>query len=161
MPLDRLIARCFNETFALAHRCVLVGGAPEPLYIPSPGGPHRAVLRYRQDFAASALHESAHWCIAGAERRRQLDFGYWYRPPPRSRAQQDRFIAVEAPVQALERRFAEALGLEFKPSIDDVDATDSSTIERFREAIETAANSGFPPRGEQFVAALEGLQWSR
>ena len=52
----------------------------------------------------SALHEVAHWCIASAGRRRCRDYGYWYIPPPRDATAQTEFFAVEARVQALERR---------------------------------------------------------
>ena len=40
----------------------MVGGAAEPLYLPD-RGTRTAELHYREDFAASALHEAAHWCI--------------------------------------------------------------------------------------------------
>ena len=74
----RLVAadleRIFRECFFAEYATVLVGGAPEPLYVPSPEvlrEPHRVV--YREDYFASALHEVAHWCLAGAERRKLED----------------------------------------------------------------------------------------
>ena len=71
---DRLkaeaIAAAFAWCFYREFNTELVGGAPEPLYRPgSTTGP--AQLMYREDFPASALHEAAHWCIAGKARRQQ------------------------------------------------------------------------------------------
>jgi elongation factor P hydroxylase len=102
----------------------MVGGASEPLYLPAEV--HRpALLYYRSDFAASALHEAAHWCIAGNARRRQRDFGYLYQPPPRTAAQQCAFFASERRVQTLEWFFADAAGVDFYPSADNLSADPS------------------------------------
>jgi elongation factor P hydroxylase len=97
----------------------MIGGAEEPLYLPGQTGQF-AQLFYREDFVASALHEAAHWCIAGAQRRRQVDFGYAYEPPPRTGVAQSKFFAAELKTQALEWRFAEAAGLDFKASADNL-----------------------------------------
>ena len=74
----RLVAadleRIFRECFFAEYATILVGGAPEPLYVPSPEAlrePHRVV--YREDCFARALHEVAHWCLAGAEHRKLED----------------------------------------------------------------------------------------
>ena len=97
----------------------MIGGADEPLYLPGRTG-RRAQLFYREDFVASALHEAAHWCIAGEQRRRQVDFGYAYEPPPRTVFAQSRFFATELKTQALEWWFAEAAGIDFKASADNL-----------------------------------------
>ena len=111
----------FNGLFLRWYNTRMSGGAQEPLYLPAaPGEP--AHLRYRQDFAASALHEAAHWCIAGPDRRREEDFGYIYVPLPRSPLQQQRFFAAELTTQALERYFAAAAGIDFYPSADNLEA---------------------------------------
>ena len=60
--IEEVFADCFYEDYGTR----LQGGASEPLYRPSSGGD--AVIFYREDFAASALHEVAHWCIAGVGR---------------------------------------------------------------------------------------------
>lgn len=119
--LDRDIAAVFNTCFATAERTVLLGGADEPLYLPATTSTP-AQLFYREDFAASALHEAAHWCIAGRARRRLLDFGYAYIPPPRSVEQQAKFFSAELKTQSLESLFAAAAGLAFKPSADNLQA---------------------------------------
>jgi elongation factor P hydroxylase len=114
--LERVFAACFAGEFGTR----LVGGAPEPLYRPSrePGEEHR--LCYREDYFASALHEVAHWCIAGPERRLRVDFGYWYLPDGRTPEQQRSFESVEYRPQALEWFFSKACGHRFRVSADNL-----------------------------------------
>ena len=76
---------------------------------------------YREDFFASALHEVAHWCIAGPHRLSLVDYGYWYAPDGRSVAQQVDFEQVESKPQALEWFFAKACGYAFTVSADNLD----------------------------------------
>lgn len=133
------IAGCFNASLGRTCRVRLVGGGAEPLYLPDPGG--WSVIRYTRDHPASVLHELAHWCIAGAGRRRSLDYGYWYVPPPRSPSQQAAFARVEVPVQALESRFAAACGLDFRVSVDDLDGPPETAAAFAREVAAHAAGS--------------------
>src|SRR5690606_39383874 len=53
-------------------------------YLPAsePDGLARVVFAH--GFFASALHEIAHWCIAGDYRRTLHDYGYWYCPDGRT-----------------------------------------------------------------------------
>jgi len=124
MTSDREIAGRFNAFVGRAHGTLLVGGAAEPLYLPArpADGRSRAIIRYTLDYAQSALHEIAHWCVAGAARRMLADYGYWYVPPPRSAAQQAAFFAAETRAQALESVFADACGLKFQVSVDQTGA---------------------------------------
>jgi elongation factor P hydroxylase len=116
--LEEVFARCFSRRW----RTRLVGGADEPSYQPATDRHALHVLHYRSDYFASALHETAHWCIAG-ERRRQLpDFGYWYAPDGRDQQQQLAFEAVEARPQALEWLFSLACGYRFRISVDNLGA---------------------------------------
>jgi elongation factor P hydroxylase len=145
--LEEIFAACF----AASHRTVLVGGGDEPLY--APGEPHRIV--YRADYFASALHEVAHWCIAGGARRALVDYGYWYVPDGRDAAQQVAFERVEAAPQALEWMFAEACGSDFRLSADNLAEGPSEAFgaavaarrERYRRA-------GLPPRAALFERSL-------
>ena len=67
-----VIAEIFNECFGIKEATFLVGGAREPFYEPG----NLAHIHFREDFVRSALHEVAHWCVAG-ERRHQLpDYGF-------------------------------------------------------------------------------------
>lgn len=97
----------------------MLGGGKEPMYFP--GSPTAmARLIYREDYASSALHEAAHWCIAGSDRRKQIDFDYVYFPPPRTYREQQQFFRFEERVQALEWIFSDAAGIEFHPSADNL-----------------------------------------
>ena len=138
------------------HRVRLVGGAEEPLYLPAENG--WAVIRYTRDYAASVLHELAHWCIAGSGRRSLPDYGYWYEPPPRDDAARDRFVQAELSVQALESLFTEACGRPFRVSLDDLDGcprfSGSFSTQVQAEAARLHA-AGLGVRARAVVAALE------
>ena len=85
--ISEIFNRCFYQS-----KTRLIGGASEPLYEP---GEQEARVYFREDYASSALHEIAHWCIAGANRRQQTDYGYWYNGE-RDLGQQRTFEAVES-----------------------------------------------------------------
>lgn len=149
------IIRVFDSTFALAYRTVLQGGAPEPEYVP-PSAAEPGRILFREDFAASALHEVAHWCIAGRARRCRHDYGYWYESA-RDEAAQARFEAAEARPQAMEWIFSNAAGLAFRVSCDNL-GQDSASRARLRAAVGKEARAwlvrGLPLRAGQFAAAL-------
>ena len=90
LDIERVFAACFKATY----RTELKGGAAEPYYTGLAGGAS-ARLYYREDFAASARHETAHWCIAGPTRLAMPDFGYAYTPPPRTQVEQNAFFRAE------------------------------------------------------------------
>jgi len=150
--LEAVFQRCFHACY----RTRLQGGAGEPLYLPA--GPDRdAVIYYRADYAASALHEVAHWCIAGAERRQREDYGYWYIPDGRDAAQQRAFEQAEQRPQAVEWHFARAAGVPFRISLDNLTAS-SDDGPAFAAAVAAQARqfclTGLPPRAEAFRHAL-------
>lgn len=155
------ISQVFNGLFAVSAQTVMVGGGAEPLYVPA-SGDQPARLVYTRNYAASALHEAAHWCIAGAVRRRQVDYGYHYDPPPRSTTQRQRFFGSELRCQALELLFTAAAGQPFQVSIDDLDAPEASAAEtgagEFDAEVRAAAvamhRRGLPPRAAQLRGAL-------
>ena len=157
VPTDLDIARCFNSTFARSENVVLVGGADAPFYVPA-AAPHRSIIRYRENFAASALHEVAHWCRAGRVRRLQHDFGYWYLPPPRDQDETHAFLDAEVPAQALESIFSAAAGLPFRVSLDDLELELSGYCEQFAERVAARAqrwrSNGLPGRAGRFEASL-------
>ena len=113
----RDLERLFAHRFETSHRTILAGGGDEPLYEPpATGSPGRIV--YRLDYFASALHEVAHWCVAGAGRRTRVDYGYWYVPDGRDASQQAEFETVEVRPQAIEWLFADACRFPFRLSAD-------------------------------------------
>lgn len=149
------IAAVFNREFAGSHRTVMVGGGVEPLYLPA-RGVEPALVVFTRDYPASALHEAAHWCIAGAMRRQQRDYGYWYVPGPRDPDRRRAFFAAELDVQALEAEFARVAGVEFVVSADDFDAPPAE-LEAFalRVGVRSAAyRCVIPERAAAFRAAL-------
>lgn len=162
-----LIIGLFDQLFRERLNTGLLGGAEEPIYIPagltaaeaglsSVESYHR--LYFRHDYLSSALHESAHWCIAGAQRRAQLDFGYWYSPDGRSTEQQQLFEQAEVRPQALEWIFSVACGQRFRVSADNL-ASGQGVSHDFVQAIVRQAQSwctgdSLPPRGRLFIEAL-------
>jgi len=155
-PFDaHQVMRLFNQEFAESDTTELIGGAAEPYY--EPGSLNR--IYFRADYVRSALHEVAHWCIAGRRRRRLADYGYWYSPDGRGVAQQQAFFAVEARPQAIERCFCEAIGIPFSPSVDNVGAQiEPQQLQRFEARIEEWCNqferTGLPLRAARFITAL-------
>lgn len=152
--LERIFRDCFFEP----HATLLEGGAPEPLYLPSADPdlrPHR--ILYREDYFASALHEVAHWCLAGSDRRKLEDYGYWYRPDGRSAEDQAEFERAEARPQAIEWIFSEACGFAFHLSADNL-AGALGPSGRFEDAVRRARDAflaeGLPERAEMFRSAL-------
>ncbi len=125
---DVLIAGCFNANFGRPYNVQLIGGAQEPLYRAADGD-RSATIRYTRDYARSALHEIAHWCLAGAARRRLVDYGYRYAPPPRNAPAQWAFCTAEVAVQALEQRFCQACGVRFSVSLDNLDGAPELMVE--------------------------------
>ena len=152
------LTRLFNREFAVSDGTELIGGAAEPYY--QPGAPHR--VYFRADYVRSALHEVAHWCVAGASRRQLPDYGYWYSPNGRDAEQQQAFFAVEARPQAIERYFCEDTGISFSPSVDNVGAyIEPQQLRcfeaRIQEWCDQFERTGLPLRAARFVTALQSI----
>ena len=152
------VIRVFNSVFGVSDSTVLIGGAKEPFY--QPGSPHR--IYFRADYLRSALHEVAHWSVAGQRRRHLPDYGYWYRPDGRDDDHQQAFFAVEARPQAIQRCFSKALGVAFSPSIDNVGAhIEPRQLRRFETRIQKwhdqFERGGLPPRAARFATALGSM----
>lgn len=128
------IIEVFNSCFRTAEQTWLIGGANEPWYERAKGD-NEARLYCRADYAASALHEVAHWCLATQEQRMRDDFGFTYLAPPRTLAAQRAFFQLELPVQSLESLFADAAGIEFKVSADSFDPSHAKLISEFAGAV--------------------------
>ena len=145
----------FNREFSVSDKTELIGDAAEPYY--EPGPPHR--IYFRADYVRSALHEVAHWCVAGRRRRKLPDYGYWYSPDGRDAYQQQAFFAIEARPQAIERCFCGAIGIPFSPSVDSVGAQiEPQQLRRFEARIhewcDQFERTGLPPRAARFITAL-------
>lgn len=163
------LVNLFNDVFLSLHNTCLVGGGTEPEYRPatidSTNSIHHRII-FREDYVSSALHEIAHWCIAGQSRRQQVDYGYWYVPDGRDREQQSLFEQVECKPQALEWIFSLAAGVRFRVSVDNLDAAiDDATgdniaqsLLRFKQGVVEQAQEyclkGLNERAERWLAAL-------
>jgi len=162
-PSQSQICECFNKVFGVRYQVRLQGGGHEPDYLPG-DEQSLAVIVAREDFAASALHEAAHWCVASRKRRALPDYGYTYLPPPRSRAEQAIFFAAEERVQAVEWYLARRAGVEFRASADDPGLA-MHVLEEFQSKLwgqvqywETVGSAELPPRALIFGRALEQLE---
>ena len=152
----------FNDVFRETDDTVLRGGAAEPFY--EPGAP--SVIHFREGFDRSALHEVAHWCVAGWTRRKLPDYGYWYATDGRNAEQQSAFYSVEVKPQAIEALFCEALDLTFAVSVDNLTvAVNCSKIIEFKAAVDRQIvrfrEHGLPDRARRFSDALTLLAVER
>jgi len=156
----------FNDVFLASHNTCLIGGADEPEYRPADTDSAYHRIIFRQDYVSSALHEVAHWCIAGKSRRQRLDYGYWYVPDGRNQEEQSLFEYVERKPQGLEWIFSQALGVHFRVSVDNLDAaigdaTDDNIAQSllsFKQGVVEQAqeycSKGLNERAERWLAAL-------
>lgn len=148
----------FESLFRHSFGTVLVRGDDEPVYLPDGGPDNCARVVFAHGYFSSALHEISHWCIAGAQRRRQVDYGYWYCPDGRTAAQQAEFEQVEIRPQALEWLFSIACRHRFHISVDNLNGGGTDDPQRFRDAVRRQAvhylTAGLPPRAEIFLKAL-------
>jgi len=149
----------FNSVFGRAYNVVLSSDSGEPDYRASTEPTMPNVVNFANGYFNSALHEIAHWVIAGELRRKQDDYGYWYAEDGRSPEQQKLFQQLEVFPQAIEKAFCEALERSFQASIDNLDnPLSKAEIVRFENEIEAKKcqlqEQGFPSRAQQFLNAL-------
>jgi hypothetical protein len=145
------LIQLFNETFLETHNTELVCCEKEPIYRPEDSSyPHHRIV-FAHGFFSSALHEIAHWSIAGNERRLLEDFGYWYEPDGRTADRQAEFERVEVKPQALEWIFSIASNHQFHFSADNLEA-DLEISEEFKEKVfkqvESYLTNGLPRDAE-------------
>lgn len=158
LPLSTFVER-FHATFRETENTVLLGGFHEPLYVPSEDESKPDEIRFTSDWIRSALHEVAHWCLAGRKRRKLLDYGYWYHPDGRNGEQQEAFFRAEARPQALEWIFALIAGVPFQLSLDNVTGAQIETTRfqaEIRREFASFAERGLPARAKLFARTLAG-----
>lgn len=148
----------FDQCFAGRFNTRLVRGGDEPVYLPASdeSSCHRVIFAH--GFFSSALHEIAHWCLAGEERRQQLDYGYWYAPDGRTASQQQLFESVEVKPQALEWILSKSCGHRFTISADNLsgEAGDPQPFKRaVYQQVRDYCAQGLPPRGELLRQSLQ------
>lgn len=147
----------FEHTFYQSHNTRLVKGEHEPIYIPADvKTPYHQVV-FAHGFYASALHEIAHWLVAGDKRRLLEDYGYWYCPDGRDKAQQGEFEAVEVKPQAIEWALSVAAGFEFNVSVDNLNGEQTCRFDfqaRVYKQLLQLLKIGFNPRTTTLLKAL-------
>lgn len=149
----------FNHCFMNSHGTQLAYGTDEPLYQPAQLDQPYHMIYFAHGFFSSALHECAHWLLAGKARRALVDYGYWYVPDGRTPEEQALFQQVEVKPQALEWILSNAARYSFQLSFDNLDGT----IEA-RDVFQAAViqqrlwyeQHGLPPRAQQFHQTLLG-----
>lgn len=159
-----IVVTIFNQTFAQSESTLLAFGGSEPVYYPAGceenPGPFNKIC-FAHGFVNSALHEIAHWCIAGEARRRLVDYGYWYQADGRSNYQQQLFTRVEVKPQALEWHFARACRVKFYLSTDNLNSNPQESGDEiygeFKQAVCAQARHyqqhGLPARATLFQQA--------
>lgn len=132
------LIRLFNRCFSQSHNTRLVKGRDEPLYLPRDmsiegyiAQPYHQII-FAHGYFRSALHEIAHWMVAGSARREQVDYGYWYEADGRDAAQQTLFERVEVYPQAIEWFLTKSTGHRFCVSVDNLNGapTDPTPFKR-------------------------------
>ena len=147
----------FAQTFAHCENTVLVKGEAEPIYLPADHQHPQHRIIFAHGYFASALHEIAHWCLAGKQRRLLEDYGYWYCPDGRNIEQQAEFERVEVKPQAIEWAFSVACGKTFRVSTDNLNGAPvdvAGFTANVRQQALSYVSQGFPPRAQLFIDAL-------
>lgn len=143
------LIRIFNQLFLQRYNTELVLGDDEPVYLPADADYRHHRIVFAHGFFASALHEIAHWCVAGPQRRLLNDFGYWYKPDGRTALEQAEFERVEVCPQAYEWILSQSAGHRFYFSADNLAAGLGASGD-FMHAVQTRVlallEAGLPPR---------------
>jgi hypothetical protein len=145
-----------NHHYLKQYHTELKGGFSEPFYQPAQQG-ELAQIQFTHDYFRSALHELAHWCVAGEERRKLPDYGYWYAPDGRTQAQQELFFKCEIVPQAFEWALSLTCGVKFDVSVDNLSNTTSGADEfkqAVREKLTGYLSDGFPARTESLLQLI-------
>lgn len=159
----------FHRTFSRQFNTRLVRGEDEPIYLPASDDVSYHQIIFAHGYFTSALHEIAHWCIAGPERQLKEDWGYWYIPDGRTAKQQQRFELVEIKPQAVEWAFCLACGIRFNESADNLSGVETDRL-AFRAKVYQQLQwyfvNGFPSKAQQFIDALlnhyqPDVEWNR
>jgi elongation factor P hydroxylase len=154
--VDDLIA-LFNALFTESFNTKLVRGDKEPVYIPASADNTFHQVIFAHGYFSSALHEMAHWCLAGEQRRLKIDYGYWYMPDGRNQQQQMDFEHVEIKPQALEWILSKACNKNFSVSIDNLSG-EQTDLQPFKDNVYKQVLSycreGLPLRAQSLQASL-------
>lgn len=149
----------FDNTFFEQFNTRLELGDNEPVYLPADAGCSYHRIIFAHGFYASAMHEIAHWCVAGPERRQQEDYGYWYEPDGRNAQRQAEFESVEIRPQAFEWILSQCAGFPFQVSCDnlhgEVEPDRWAFTEKVRREVAGILSQDLPPRLGMLAGELQ------
>lgn len=152
--LIEIFDRCFLDEFNTR----LIKGDDEPIYLPADDEHPFNRIVFAHGYYASGMHEISHWCIAGNERRKLVDFGYWYCPDGRDAQTQSQFENVEVKPQALEWLLCVAAGFPFNVSCDnlsgDIEPDRIVFQRRVHAQVMLYLEQGIPERPARLISAL-------
>nr|WP_198673654.1 elongation factor P hydroxylase [Algibacillus agarilyticus] len=151
----------FEHAFFQHYNTQLIKGDEEPIYLPARTkanqSDHHQIV-FAHGYYASALHEIAHWCVAGDARRKLEDYGYWYTADGRDHEQQQKFEKVEIKPQAIEWILSAAAQFTFRVSTDNLNGTAEPDRYAFRRLVHQQVAlylaKGLPQRVATLVNAL-------
>ncbi len=148
----------FDSCFLAEFNTRLIKGDDEPIYLPADDEQPFNRIVFAHGYYASGMHEISHWCIAGHERRKLVDFGYWYCPDGRDAQTQSQFEDVEVKPQALEWLLCVAAGFPFNVSCDnlsgDVEPDRIAFQRRVHAQVMYYLDQGIPARPARLINAL-------
>lgn len=151
----------FNHTFFDVYNTKLVRGDDEPIYLPATDSVPYHQIVFAHGFYASAMHEIAHWCVAGPERRLREDFGYWYEPDGRTERVQAEFEKVEIRPQSYEWILSVSAGLPFSVSCDnlngDFEPDRFAFMGKVHQEVMLILEQGLPNRVDMLSQALRSF----
>lgn len=147
----------FEACFAKDYNTKLLKGEAEPVYLPANEYQPFHAIYFAYGYFSSALHECAHWLIAGKARRQLEDYGYWYIPDGRTLEEQQQFEKVEVKPQAMEWILSVAAGYKFQFSLDNLTG-ETLPMDGFKQAVYqqvlTYCQKGLPVRAQRFRRQL-------
>ncbi|PKG40289.1 elongation factor P hydroxylase [Psychromonas sp. Urea-02u-13] len=150
------LIQIFESTFLSDFNTQLVCGTDEPIYLPADNDVSYHRIIFAHGFYSSALHEVAHWLVAGEKRRLLEDYGYWYEPDGRSAAQQTEFEKVEIVPQAIEWAVALSCGFKFDVSADNLSGIEIDRLafkHKVYQQVLSYLDNGFSLRTTQLINA--------
>lgn len=148
----------FNSCFKNSHNTILVAGEDEPIYLPAQTSDEHHKIIFANYFYSSALHEISHWLVAGSERHKLIDFGYWYCPDGRDQQTQAEFETLEVAPQSFEWMLSVAAGLPFQVSCDNLNGDFEPDHRAFRQRVKVKVierlSKPLPERTQKLLNAL-------
>ncbi len=158
IDLNALVS-LLNNQYLNQYNTKLIAGFDEPFYKAAIDN-KPAEIQFSHDYIRSALHELAHWCVAGVERRRIDDYGYWYAADGRTQEQQNEFFKLEVKPQVIEWAFSIVCGVKFEASVDNLNNRVEG-VSQFQEDLKAQMQNyicdGYPKRAREIIDLISNV----